>query len=196
MDSSDQQDTRSRIAQAALSTFAEFGFDAASTREIARRADVNQGLITYYFKSKEALWREAANAAFEDLPDILTETRARAADLPEKEAQRLWIRRFAVFLAERPTLVRFMIGDGRRPPERLDWLVDTHLAGIYESAVWLDRDPERRAHEFYAFIGAAAVMFAVPDECAQVTGIDPTTPESIERHAELLVGLFAGDRTS
>lgn len=194
MSNTESDDTRTRIARAALSTFAEFGFDGARTREIARRAGVNQGLITYYFKSKEALWREAANAAFEELSDVLADTTQQSEGLPEKAAQQLWIRQFALFLAERPTLLRFMIGEGKRPDERLDWLVHTHLKGFYQSAAPFSQDPERRAHEFYAFIGAAAVMFAVADECVRVTGIDPTTRHSMELHAELLAELFAGNR--
>jgi len=186
------EDTRAKIAQAALGTFAEYGFEAASTREIARRAGVNQGLITYYFKSKEALWREVANIAFGEFAETLADTGESTKTLSEKDAQRLWIRRFALFLAERPKLVRFMIGDGKRPAERVDWLVETHLKQFYQGVELFSKDPERRAHEFYAFIGAAAVMFAVPDEVVRLTGIDPGTRRSIELHVEILTELFVG----
>ena len=52
---------RERIVEAALEAFAEKGFRGASTREIAERAGTNQGLITYHFRSKEELWRAAAD---------------------------------------------------------------------------------------------------------------------------------------
>src|SRR5262245_39265210 len=57
-------DTRDRIVVAALEAFAERGFDGARTRDIAARACVNQGLITYHFSSKDALWRAAADRLF------------------------------------------------------------------------------------------------------------------------------------
>src|SRR5262252_1306841 len=57
-------DTRDRIVAAALAAFAERGFDGARTRDIAARAGVNQGLITYHFSSKEALWKAAADHIF------------------------------------------------------------------------------------------------------------------------------------
>lgn len=54
-------DRREQILEAALDVFAEEGFDGATTKEIAARADVTHGLIYFYFPSKEDLF----NAAFE-----------------------------------------------------------------------------------------------------------------------------------
>ncbi|GAC1347373.1 MAG: hypothetical protein NVSMB27_12640 [Ktedonobacteraceae bacterium] len=45
-------DRRQQILEAALSVFAEQGFEAATNKEIADRAGVNQGLIYFYFESK------------------------------------------------------------------------------------------------------------------------------------------------
>jgi AcrR family transcriptional regulator len=49
------EETRRRILAAALDLFQERGFDEATMREIARRADVATGLAYYYFPSKEAI---------------------------------------------------------------------------------------------------------------------------------------------
>lgn len=51
--------TRQRILEAAQTVFHEEGFDGATTREIARRADVNMALIARYFGSKKGLFEEA-----------------------------------------------------------------------------------------------------------------------------------------
>src|SRR5215469_8369859 len=45
-------DRRQQILEAALSVFAEQGFEAATNKEISERAGVNQGLIYFYFESK------------------------------------------------------------------------------------------------------------------------------------------------
>src|SRR5215469_11656960 len=45
-------DRRQQILEAALSVFAERGFEAATNKEITERAGVNQGLIYFYFESK------------------------------------------------------------------------------------------------------------------------------------------------
>ena len=49
---------RDRILDHAELAFAESGFAGASTRDIAQRAEVNQGLIRYYFETKEQLYSE------------------------------------------------------------------------------------------------------------------------------------------
>jgi AcrR family transcriptional regulator len=45
-------DRRQQILEAALSVFAEQGFEAATNKEITEQAGVNQGLIYFYFESK------------------------------------------------------------------------------------------------------------------------------------------------
>lgn len=49
-------DARDKILEAALTTFAEFGFHGATMRDIAQRAGVSQGLLHHHFGGKEALW--------------------------------------------------------------------------------------------------------------------------------------------
>jgi AcrR family transcriptional regulator len=52
-------DRRQQILEAALDVFADEGFEGATTKEIAARADVTQGLIYFYFPSKEELFLAA-----------------------------------------------------------------------------------------------------------------------------------------
>lgn len=54
----DKQDKQERIINAAYQVLAEKGYDEASTKEIARVAGVAQGLISYYFSSKDLLFAE------------------------------------------------------------------------------------------------------------------------------------------
>ncbi|MFT3836778.1 MAG: TetR/AcrR family transcriptional regulator [Myxococcaceae bacterium] len=50
--------TRERLFQAAISEFSAKGFEGASMREIARRAEVSPGLLYRYFDAKEDVVRE------------------------------------------------------------------------------------------------------------------------------------------
>ena len=59
------QATQSAIVTAALREFAAFGFDGASTRSIARRAEVNHALIAHHFGGKEGFYL----AVFEAIAD-------------------------------------------------------------------------------------------------------------------------------
>lgn len=49
-------DRRQQILEAALDVFAEQGFDGATNKDIAARADVTPGLIYFYFPGKEELF--------------------------------------------------------------------------------------------------------------------------------------------
>jgi AcrR family transcriptional regulator len=49
---------REKILKAAETTFAEHGYAGTSLRQIVARAHVTQALITYYFGSKDALFKE------------------------------------------------------------------------------------------------------------------------------------------
>lgn len=51
----DRGDTRARIVAAASAEFAERGYEAASMRAVARRAEVDPALIRHYFDDKQAL---------------------------------------------------------------------------------------------------------------------------------------------
>lgn len=50
-------DTKSRILTAARASFEEVGYARTSLRAIARAADVDHALVSYYFGSKEGLFR-------------------------------------------------------------------------------------------------------------------------------------------
>lgn len=61
---SSQEETRWRLLQAATEVFAEVGYRAATTREIARRAEVNLASIHYHFGDKAELYREVFRLPF------------------------------------------------------------------------------------------------------------------------------------
>jgi AcrR family transcriptional regulator len=53
----DDGSARARVLQAATKLFAEKGLEGTSTREIAKAADLNISLISYYFGGKEGLYK-------------------------------------------------------------------------------------------------------------------------------------------
>lgn len=63
------EDTRRRILRAALDVFAREGYEGASTRTLAQRAQVNLPAIQYYFGSKEGLHR----AVIDDIAETMQE---------------------------------------------------------------------------------------------------------------------------
>ena len=188
-------DTRDRIVVAAAKAFSEKGFRAASTRDIAARAGANQGLITYYFQSKQELWKAAAGRIFDQLQEVL-EQPLHDIDAADRRAHaRERIREYVRFVAAHPELFRLMVEEGKQSDARMRWLVDTHLKPFYERFEQLAADNSRAnreflPHAFYALAGGASMIFAIRPECRRLTGLDPADAQVIETHAEFMARLL------
>jgi len=67
------EERKAKIIDAALTLFAEKGFNGTKTKEIAEAAGTSEPLIFWHFKSKEEIYREALRTLFGRhpvLPDI------------------------------------------------------------------------------------------------------------------------------
>jgi AcrR family transcriptional regulator len=71
--------TRATILRAAREAFTERGYDGAGLREIAHAADVDTRLISRYFGSKEGLFAEVVDLAYEKSMMMTPEHNADAA---------------------------------------------------------------------------------------------------------------------
>jgi TetR/AcrR family transcriptional regulator len=188
--------TRARIVAAAVDAFAEHGFEGASTRDIAARAEVTQGLVTYHFEAKDELWRAAADEIFRALVDATPSDPPDGASA-QREHARDAIRGFVRFSAAHPEMLSFMVDAGRSDDARMRWLIEKHLTPLYVFVRTLvgARGAGGRTglapHVYYALAGASSLIFAVPEECVALTGTDPRTKARVERHADLVADLFA-----
>ncbi len=199
----DGDGARERILAAALQVFAERGFDGARTREIAERAGANLGLIKYYFEGKERLWKAAVTRAFDELrADFVAALPARA-DRADDDPLR-WlegaVRQLVRFMARRPEFMRLMNDEAKRDGRRMRWLADRFVRPMTDAlAAHLERAqaaglvPAGSPVSLrYIVLGAAGLVFSQAPECRYVSGVDPTTPEFAERHADTLVALLTG----
>jgi len=196
--------SRERILRAALESFAEQGFDGATTREIAARAGVNLGLIKYYFGGKLELWRAAVDLAFETLREALAASLEDDSVLEERERTRRLIRRYVRFVARHPEFVRLMHDEGKRGGARMRWLVDRHVRPLYAGTTSLLERAQARGllpaeipslHFFYILAGAVGLIFHQAEECRRVSGVDPAEDAAIEAHADAVVHLLLGPET-
>jgi len=188
--------TRERIVTAAIGAFAEKGFEAASTRDIAERAGTDQGLLTYHFPSKDLLWRAAADRLFGEFAKRLEPVITSLEFADPRERTRAAIREYVHFSAANPEIFRFMVDEGNRSNARMRWLVDTHLKPRFEFMKTLgvvranDMDESLAPHAFYALAGAASLIFAVGPECRRLSRLDPRKREAIEAHADFIAQLM------
>lgn len=102
-----KQDKLNRIMTAAVDLFAENGFEGATVRQIAARAEVSFGTVFRYARDKRDLLFLVSNDDFDAL------SRAAFKNIPLSEPlidQLLSIfRHFYKFYAERPTLARDLL---------------------------------------------------------------------------------------
>ncbi len=79
-------DRRQQILEAALDLFAEQGLEGATSKDIAERAEVTHGLIYFYFKSKEELFKSAFEYALQQSLAQLDIDGALESDEPPEQA--------------------------------------------------------------------------------------------------------------
>jgi AcrR family transcriptional regulator len=184
------------IVHAAVGAFSAHGYDATSTREIAKRAGIEQGLLTYHFPNKQALWFAATDHIFDQLNIHIEGVLTKLQELTVKERARHGIREVVRYLAAHPELFRFLVDAGNRSDEMMHWLVDTHLKPrfdfmINEGVVNIrGLNPTIAGHAFFALAGATSLIFAVAPTCERLTGIDATQQAAIDNHAEFIADLM------
>ena len=193
-------ETRERIVQAAVACFAELGFDGASTRDIAKAAGVGQGLVTYHFESKDALWRAAVVRAFEHFPDpqevVIIDGSQSPAEL--KDLFLALAHRYAVHCIDAPFVAMLIYHQAGQKDERLQWLIDTQflpniekLRPLYEAgtAAGVIR-PIPFVTFAFAFTGVINTHFALHEVYRRVSGEDPRDEAIAADILHSIAGMF------
>jgi TetR/AcrR family transcriptional regulator len=192
--------TRERILTAALDLFSELSFDGATTREIAARAGVTQGLLNYHFSSKDELWRAAVDGLYAQLSEALDGRAAGLRGVDALTTAKLLIREFISFSARHPQLHRIITQECKHDGPRMDWMVERHIrpryeqtAALFEQLVSAGHLPDIPVpHLYYILTGAGPTMFVLAPECRRLSGIDPQALDVVEAHADAVISLLFG----
>jgi TetR/AcrR family transcriptional regulator len=122
-------ETREAILNAAIAEFADKGFDGASIRAIADRLGLQHPLITYHYRTKDILWRAAAEHAFAQIRDEW-DTSAQGLELsPLQRLRREYTSLFRYTVAF-PEFHRFMRQETLTDNPRLKWVTENVLAPL------------------------------------------------------------------
>jgi AcrR family transcriptional regulator len=123
-------ETRASILNGAIAEFAERGFEGASIRAIADRLGLQHLLITYHYRSKDILWREAAEHAFAQIRtewDISAAQESDVSPLARLRRESTSLFRYTVAF---PEFHRFMCQETLTNNPRLKWVAETVLAPL------------------------------------------------------------------
>jgi TetR/AcrR family transcriptional regulator len=101
--------TEQKILTAAKAVFTEKGYAGARMQEIADTADINKGLLHYYFKSKEKLFTAIFDQAFEKFAGRINEIFD--ADLPFLEKIDAFVDNYMNTMIEAPYLPSFILNE-------------------------------------------------------------------------------------
>jgi AcrR family transcriptional regulator len=210
-----------RLIEAAIEIFAVNGFDGASTRMLAERAQANLGAIPYYFGGKAGLYRAAAQHIADGLSEkmlaTVTEVEHALKETNLDHSQlfdlfdRLMIRTFAAIVlssAEADSWCYFIVREQMRPQEGFEILYRSVMARIQRLLVALvarlvgvsDDDP-RSAIRAMAIMGEIMIFRTARAATMKRLGWSRFTAERLlevqsvlrENFGHLLGGL-AGER--
>ena len=197
-----KQRTRARLLEVALNTFAARGFEGTSVRDVAAEAQVNHGMIKYYFENKDQLWRAAITFLFERMDHELGGKHEEddGADALTKAKNR--VRRYVHYCARHPEHARMMVQESIRDNERLRWAVKTFIRPQHEAAatireqakdqgIWPDIPDSSLA---YIIVASAQMPFMLGPEVQHLYGVDMFEERHINAHAEALITILFDHR--
>src|SRR5712675_360899 len=123
-------ETRGAILDAAIAEFAERGFEGASIRAIADRLGLQHPLITYHYRSKDILWRAAAEHAFAQIRNEWDISAAEGSELSPLIRLRQEYTTLFRYTVAFPEFHRFMRQEASTNNPRLKWVAETVLAPL------------------------------------------------------------------
>lgn len=192
----DGADNRRAVLDAALTVFADLGFEAASTRAIAAAAGLEQGHLAYYFPSKAALWQQVVEAFAREGEEVLRGLLA-GDDLadPERTAQAVLPELLRVF-ARNPRLTRLMLQEFSVNSPRHQWVVDTFGAPVWrllEPLFGALRDKgllsgAPPAVAYFNLVGAALITFGNQALILRLAGCDTAEPGTVDAVIAYILG--------
>jgi TetR/AcrR family transcriptional regulator len=193
---------RDRLITAAVALFAQHGYDAVSTGNVATKAGLTQSMVHYHFGSKLKLWEAAIEhimrkrGAVFPLGQFLNLT-----DVDPLTRLKIMIRTFVSSNAADPDLNRILIHEGMTNSPRLRWLAETYMSKGYhvfndaiEEAMQAGLVRRLPVHEITNIIvGACALTFSISALLQVVYGTEIDEPDSVASMTDTLITvLFRG----
>jgi AcrR family transcriptional regulator len=192
------RETQESILDAALTVFAERGFDGTSMSILAERAGVGQPLLVYHFPSKEDLWVASVESALGKFVERLRPSFEALLGLDPAIRLRLMFQDFTRYSAGNPELFQVLLDANRRGGPDLARVVEDQLRPAFERIRELIEAAQKAgdvpagdpALIYYSLVVIGSALFSLNREFELLTGRDPLDPDIVEAQASLLARLF------
>jgi AcrR family transcriptional regulator len=191
---------RTRLLQSAADTFAETGYEGTSLRLIAENAHVSFQLISYYFGSKDDLWRATVGDLFDRYVESGKLTFTVSSDIHDQFRGHL--RFLLAHMLERPQLRKIWIQEHLAGGERYEQVIKPKVRQLHEK-LSLPYFTEvvrlgivtRFSPEETAIIWGAIVQLNVvyPYYLELLVGFPTGSAKSIDAQVDLAYRVLAGD---
>ena len=167
------EETRARILDAALNSFRERGFDAATMRDIANEAGVATGAAYYYFPSKDAIVMDFYRRSCEEMQPKIEAALRNTTGLEERLCALIRVK-LEHFAANKGVL-RALLRNGADPKHPLSpfssqtkEIRDIDIAWfrniLTDCGVRIPKDLERQLPDVLWFFQMGVIFFWVIDE--------------------------------
>lgn len=193
--------TRARILDVARHHFADRGFEAANTRDIANDADASHAMIRYHFGTKDNLWREAVADMFERLRAELGFENGTPPELDTIDGYREFLRRYIYYCAKHPEHARIMISESVRGGERLHWMVENFIQpghAVYAGPTRKHMEEGRLPNAWHPSLifmitSICQMPFVLAAEARELYGVDMLSDAAIEAHIDSVFAFLLRD---
>lgn len=125
-----KKDAQAKLIETATLLFAQKGFNAVSIRELARTANVNSALISYYFGGKEGLYQEVLEEQFILIAQMLKRFEESPPSSPT-EAIITYAKNISAIHEQRPYLTRFILSELINPTPCCEAVVKKYISCIF-----------------------------------------------------------------
>jgi len=193
----DADRSRTAILDAAEGLFAAQGYKGTSLQDVGDAAGVSRGTPSYFFGSKEGLYRAVLERKFSRIGEVIRQTRAEATSRgegPDAVIARE-IEAYLDFLVEHPTFVRLVQWEAVEGGETLNEMgayaaAPLHALDAIRGEV--ERDSLRPIDPMQLMVSIAALCWfplSQRDTLMRALGVDPVDPAFVEARKRHVVDL-------
>ncbi len=123
-----EEENRQRLLRAATKLFAASGYDNVSIRSIAKEAQANSAMISYYFGSKQQLYDAVIRNQMKSLESFLTED---FGAMDPREVFQRHAEAMQKLHRANPAMMKFICQEFSNPTEHFDILIKKMAPRLY-----------------------------------------------------------------